>query len=73
MTGNPMQALCGAHCRTTGQPCKNHQMANGRCRMHGGKSSGRPVKHGYYTKEALAERTRLLRLNREIRELLRAI
>ena len=73
MTKNPLQALCGAHCRTTGQPCKNHQMANGRCRMHGGKSSGRPVKHGYYTQEALAERTRLLRLNREIRELLRAI
>ena len=72
MTKNPLQALCGAHCRTTGQPCKNHQMANGRCRMHGGKNSGRPVKHGYYTKEALAERARLLRLNRELRELLRA-
>jgi hypothetical protein len=24
---------CGAHCRTTGQPCRNAAMANGRCRM----------------------------------------
>ncbi|KNF09313.1 hypothetical protein CLPU_3c00910 [Gottschalkia purinilytica] len=30
---------CGAKTRT-GQPCKNRAMANGRCRMHGGKSTG---------------------------------
>jgi hypothetical protein len=73
MKGNPMQALCGAHCRTTGEPCKNHQMTNGRCRMHGGKSTGRPVKNGRFTKEALEERTQMLSLNRKIRELLRSI
>jgi coenzyme F420-reducing hydrogenase gamma subunit len=33
---------CGAHCRTTGQPCRNPVIANGRCWMHGGKSSGAP-------------------------------
>ena len=73
MKRNPMQALCGAHCRTTGEPCKNHQMANGRCRMHGGKSTGRPVTHGQFTQEARTQRSRLLELNRELRELLRQI
>lgn len=31
--------LCGAKTRA-GTPCKNYAMANGRCRMHGGKSTG---------------------------------
>ena len=30
---------CGAKTRS-GEPCKNYAMANGRCRMHGGKSTG---------------------------------
>ena len=30
---------CGAKTRS-GSPCKNNAMANGRCRMHGGKSTG---------------------------------
>lgn len=34
---------CGAKTRT-GKPCKNGAMANGRCRMHGGKSTGAPPK-----------------------------
>jgi hypothetical protein len=41
-------------------------MANGRCRMHGGKSTGRPIIHGRTTKAAKQER-------REVRELLRAL
>ena len=55
--GKPMQQArwasaalprCGAHCRTTGEPCKNPTMANGsgRCRMHGGRSTGPKPKHG---------------------------
>ena len=46
-------------------------MANGRCRMHGGKSPGAPLgnqnalKHGRYTAEAKAE-------HRVLRELLRS-
>lgn len=35
-----------AHCGTktrSGQPCRNSAMANGRCRMHGGKSTGAPA------------------------------
>jgi hypothetical protein len=72
--GNPMQEAraalaqhptCGAYARTTGQPCKNSSMPNGRCRMHGG-NAGRKPTHGRYTKAAKAER-------REVRVLLRAI
>lgn len=73
MNDNPMHNLCGAHCRTTGNPCKNHQMPNGRCRMHGGKSTGRPVTTGLFTRQVLEDRKRLVALNRVIRELLRSI
>lgn len=66
MSGNPMQARCGAHCRTTGNSCLNFPMPNGRCRMHGGKSTGRPVKHGYYTQEAINQRQQLNELIREV-------
>lgn len=55
-------ARCGAHARTTEQPCQNAAMDNGRCRMHGGKSPGSPCgkahgnfRHGLRTKEAMAE------------------
>ncbi|MEF3330573.1 phage terminase small subunit [Oceanobacillus oncorhynchi] len=51
--------LCGAKTRS-GEPCKNKAMANGRCRMHGGKSTGAPPaklkkntnskKHGLFSK-----------------------
>ena len=31
-------ALCGAHSKRTGQPCRARAMPNGRCNIHGGKS-----------------------------------
>ena len=31
---------CGAHARTTGNPCKAKALPNGRCKLHGGMSSG---------------------------------
>jgi hypothetical protein len=68
-----MQSLCGAHCRTTGMPCQNYPMENGRCRMHGGGGGGRPITHGQYTKEAVTRRAELVGLNRELRQLLRSI
>ncbi|NBT79145.1 MAG: hypothetical protein EBT04_11950 [Betaproteobacteria bacterium] len=46
---------CGARCRS-GMPCKNSAMRNGRCRMHGGKSTGPRIKHGRRTKEATRTR-----------------
>lgn len=43
-----------------GMPCQSPSMKNGRCRMHGGKSSGAPTghrhgmyRHGRYTKNNL--------------------
>ena len=72
--GNPMQRAnealkhhprCGAYARTTGEPCKNWAMKNGRCRMHGGKAGRKPT-HGRYTKEAVESR-------REVRDLIRAM
>jgi len=47
---------CGAYARTTGLPCKNASMENGRCRMHGGKSTGRPIIHGQRSIKAKLDR-----------------
>ena len=58
---------CGAHCRTTGESCKNASMKNGRCRMHGGKSTGRPKTHGMTTREAKANRKERNAVMREFR------
>jgi hypothetical protein len=82
MTGKPMHKAraalalhprCGAHSRRTGQPCRNPAMRNGRCRMHGGKSTGAPTgsrnggyRHGRDTQEAIEGR-------REVREAIRAL
>jgi len=72
---NPMQRRlamlesrrCGAKTRT-GTPCRSPAMPNGRCRMHGGKSTGAPKgnknawKHGHYSKGAKSERALLKNL-----------
>lgn len=63
-SSNPFQdiPLCGAHSRRTGKPCRQPAMANGRCRLHGGKSTGPPkrnqnaLKHGFYTQDAVLGR-----------------
>lgn len=44
-------------------------MANGRCRMHGGKAGRRPT-HGRYTKAAIAERGEVRAILRALRKLL---
>src|SRR5690625_3921632 len=38
---NKKDNYCGAKTRS-GRPCRNRAMANGRCRLHGGKSTGPP-------------------------------
>jgi hypothetical protein len=49
-----VKALCGAHSRRTGEPCRNPAMAwTGRCRMHGGTcdrfgSANVSYRHGQY-------------------------
>lgn len=42
---------CGARCKRTGLPCRQPAMRNGRCRLHGGKSTGPRTKAG---REAIA-------------------
>jgi hypothetical protein len=45
---------CGAHARSTGQPCKAMALTNGRCKNHGGMSTGPRTAEG---KRAIAEAT----------------
>ncbi|MGU3536806.1 HGGxSTG domain-containing protein [Methylobacterium sp. A54F] len=72
---------CGAR-RRGGGSCLQPAMPNGRCRLHGGKSTG-PVtaagkersrlsgwRHGHYTKEAVAERRAA---RQTLREAIRAL
>ena len=44
---------CGAYARSSGRPCLQPAMANGRCHFHGGKSK---KKHGQFTKQAVKKR-----------------
>ena len=74
--GDPHSApRCGAKTRA-GSPCQAPAMLNGRCRLHGGKSTGprtaeglercRKVnwRHGSYSKEVLAAKHRVRELMR---------
>ena len=64
---------CGAHSRTTGHPCKNASMKNGRCRMHGGRSTGRPATHGQRTKKSNQRRQQLIILLKILNDLPRIL
>ena len=46
---------CGAYARSTGSPCNAKALANGRCKNHGGLSSGPKTVEG---RQAIAEATR---------------
>jgi uncharacterized protein YjcR len=69
---------CGAKTRK-GTPCKSPAMVNGRCRMHGGNSTGPPkgnqnaFKHGFHTKGAIAERKRIRQLIKDSQALLQEV
>jgi len=80
--GNPMNApQCGAKTRR-GTPCRAPAMSNGRCRMHGGKSTGPRTpeglersrkanwKHGHYSAESIAERSFIRQLLCKSREVI---
>lgn len=59
---------CAARRKYDGKPCQGPAMANGRCRLHGGLSTGPKTeegrrriakaqwKHGYYSKESVEKR-----------------
>ncbi len=75
---------CGAKTRK-GTPCLSPAMSNGRCRMHGGKSTGPKtpegiqrirethLKHGRYTMKALEEKKKCNRLIKKYREFVNKI
>jgi glucans biosynthesis protein len=68
---------CGARTRS-GKPCRSPAVqGKKRCRMHGGAAgSGAPrgnknaVKHGLYTRKAIAQRRKVFELMRRSRKLL---
>jgi hypothetical protein len=83
--GNPINALrCGAETRRRTK-CRAPAMPNGRCRMHGGASTGPRTpeglarsrkanwKHGLYSAEAKAERRLVRQLLEDGRDLLREL
>lgn len=65
------RTFCGAKTRTGGR-CKQPAMANGKCRLHGGRSlSGKQhgrYKHGKFTRAAKEERRRLAALMQEVND-----
>ena len=73
---------CGARNRR-GSPCQCPAMRNGRCRLHGGLSTGPKtaegierirrgrLKHGWYSKEAMTERAQHRALLGSLRDLIR--
>jgi hypothetical protein len=66
---------CGAKTRSEGR-CGHYAMKNGRCRYHGGLSTGPKnpaVKHGYYTKNAIADRKWLSELLKEVDQVIDGI
>ena len=38
--------LCGAYARSTGKPCRCKALRNGRCKLHGGLSTGPKTPEG---------------------------
>ena len=73
-SNNPLHEqplICGAHARTNGQPCKNAPVTGStRCRMHGGKRSGRPVVTGLHTNQAKNERRQIKELIDSLNEMI---
>jgi len=50
-----LQNRCGAFARSTGQPCRAKGLANGRCKNHGGMSTGPKTPEG---RQAISQATR---------------
>jgi hypothetical protein len=80
-TGNPDNApRCGAKTRA-GTPCRSAAMPNGRCRMHGGPSTGPRTEagraairasrtiHGRYSQASIMARREVKSMIRTLREM----
>src|SRR5262245_63475128 len=73
---------CGARSKRTSKPCRGAAMPNGRCKFHGGKSTGPRTpeglersrranwKHGHFSRESKEERSRLRAALLALRDLL---
>jgi hypothetical protein len=76
---------CGAKRRGKDALCKAPAMVNGRCRLHGGKSTGPKTpqgkersrrgnwQHGYYSQEAKEERRQVREMMKDFRRSLRGL
>jgi hypothetical protein len=77
-------SVCGAKARTNNyRPCRRISMTNGRCHLHGGKSTGAKTtagkliqkmaswKHGMQSKEAIAEARMVRQMMRSCQERLK--
>src|SRR5258708_38855266 len=72
---------CGARSKRTGKPCQGAAMPNGRCKLHGGKSTGPRTpeglersrrgdwKDGYYSRGAEGGRARVRAAILSVRDL----
>lgn len=78
-----MTPLCGAKARLNGgRPCKRPAGPNGRCSNHGGRSTGPKTtegkekqrqsvwKHGYWSKDAIAERRLIKKIVKQSKNML---
>jgi hypothetical protein len=76
---------CGAKGKRRGEPCRAPAMPNGRCRMHGGASTGPRTpeglarsrkanwKHGRYSAEVIATRREAAAASRLLRRIVAAL
>ena len=84
--GDPSKApRCGARAKSTRKPCRAPAMANGRCRLHGGKSTGPKTpeglansklanwKTGYHSAEEIGKRRQFREFTSQVRKTLRII
>ena len=47
VVGRPSKKIeCGAYARSTGLPCRAKALKNGRCKLHGGLSTGPKTQEG---------------------------
>ena len=77
--GPPHEEIPRCHAKTrAGGLCGHYAMKNGRCKFHGGLSTGaksphREIKHGHYTKKAITERRNMNLLLRDARDTVKEI
>jgi hypothetical protein len=60
---------CGAKCKQSDGYCRNPAMQNGRCRIHGGNSTGPKPKHGQASAEAKLRRSQICSLLRNLQQI----